>query len=332
MKLRRCLLLVLWILSLASISFFGGAVSYGVFFGVTLIPVASLLYIVCVYLRFKIYQEVGSRSMVCGRPESYFFILKNEDYFVYSSVSVRFFDNFSYVEELPGDVEYELFPGESFTYETRLVCKYRGEYEVGIKDVVVTDFLRLFRVRYENRGVVKALVRPRVVALEELKSIEEIPVALLKEISARTQQDILVRDYYPGDTPGQIHWKATAKAQKLMTRTRTGEEQQGVAILCDMTRYGRREEEYLPLENKLLEALLAWGIFLRVKIWDLTHIFRRGRRRAGRCRGFGTLTCFMGRRPMRSLTKRAISRSCWTRYGCGGCLERAGWCLWCCIS
>ena len=48
MRRRRLAFLCLWILSLAAISFFGGAVSYGFFFGMTLLPVISLAYIFCV--------------------------------------------------------------------------------------------------------------------------------------------------------------------------------------------------------------------------------------------------------------------------------------------
>ena len=69
--------------------------------------------------------------MVCGQPEDYTFILQNENFFAFSGVGVKLFSDFSYVEELPGDTEYELLPGDRFTYKTRLVCRYRGEYEVG---------------------------------------------------------------------------------------------------------------------------------------------------------------------------------------------------------
>ena len=63
MKIRRGILLVSWLLSLICISFYGGTVSYGFFFGVTLIPVISLIYLVFVYFRFKIFQELGTRNV-----------------------------------------------------------------------------------------------------------------------------------------------------------------------------------------------------------------------------------------------------------------------------
>lgn len=265
MRRRRLAFLCLWILSLAAISFFGGAVSYGFFFGMTLLPVISLAYILCVYFRFKIYQELGSRTMVCGEPVDYFFVLRNEDFFAFTGVSVRLFSDFSYVEELPGDVEYELLPGDSFTYETRLVCRYRGEYEVGVREVVVTDFLRLFRLRYANPGTVRAIVKPRVVRLTQLEGIEEFQAILQRETFSDTEPDILVREYAAGDSLKQIHWKATAREGRLMTRTRIGEEKSGISVFCDMTRFSGRAEEYLPLENRILEVLLALGFFFAGK-------------------------------------------------------------------
>lgn len=265
MRKYRILFLCLWILSLVSISFFGGAVSYGFFFGMSLLPAVCLIYISCVYFRFKIYQELESRNMVCGQPQDYHFILQNESFFAFSGVGVKLFSDFSYVEELPGDAEYELLPGDRFTYKTRLVCRYRGEYEVGIKEVTVTDFLRLFRVSYANPGVIKAVVRPRLILLKELKGMEEFQAPLQREALSGTEPDILVRNYAEGDSLRQIHWKSTARQGKLLTRTVVGEEKQGIVLFCDMTRFGRKAEEYLPLENRMLETLLALGYFFARK-------------------------------------------------------------------
>ncbi len=264
-KMYRMLVICLWVLSLVAISFYGGAVSYGFFFGMTALPFLLLIYIFCVYFRFKIYQELGSRDMVCGEPMEYFFSLENEDWFAFTGVGIRLFSDFSYVEELPGDEQYELLPGDKVTYETRLICKYRGEYEVGISEVVVTDFLGLFRIRYHNPGTIKALVSPKLVRLETLKGAEEFQLLRQRERAGDAEPDISVRDYIEGDSLRQIHWKAVARQGKLLVRTRIGQENQRISIFADMTRYGKKPEEYLPLENKMLEALLALGYFFASK-------------------------------------------------------------------
>ncbi len=274
MRIHRMVLLLLWIVSLVGISFYGGAVSYGFFFGVILLPVISLVYLALVYWRFRIYQKVDSRSMVCGQPMPYFFVLQNDDYCPFASISVRLFSDFSYVETLPDDTEYEVLHGDKYTFETRLVCKYRGEYEVGVKEIVITDFLRLFRLRYEIPGTIKALVEPRLVRVASLNNIEELAVLMQRNTSAGgTEPDVVVRDYIAGDALKQIHWKTTAREQKLKTRNRIGEEKQGIGLLLDTKRCSKDMRAYLPVENKMLEATLALGIFLAEHNMEFTAYY-----------------------------------------------------------
>ena len=261
MKVRRCILGGLWILSLTAISFYGGAISYGLFFGVTLIPVISLIYLLCVYSRFKIYQETAMRNLVCGKPTPYFFILQNEDWFAYTGISVRMHSSFSYAEETFESVEYELLPGDKITCSTNLVCRYRGEYEIGVKEVVLTDFFRLFRFRYAVSGQIQAEVSPKIVEVAELKSIADLPMSVLTATSGSTEPDIIVRDYVEGDSLKQIHWKATARERKLKVRLMTGKDDQRISILCDTRHYSEDKKMFLPLENKILETFLAVGCF-----------------------------------------------------------------------
>lgn len=262
MRLRRGILAVLWLLALVSISFYGGAVSYGFFFGVTLLPVVSAVYLALVYFRFKLYQKLESRNVVCGQQVPYFFVLQNDDYFGFTSVGVRLFSSFSFVEKLPDGIEYELLPGDRFTYETKLVCKYRGEYEVGVKEIVITDFLRLFQVSYRVSETIRAVVLPKIVRVGELRCIADVSAFLQRETyRSQTEPDTVVRDYVPGDALKQMHWKATARERKLKVRTRTGEEKAGITILFDTKRYARDNRIYLPLENKMLETLLALTVY-----------------------------------------------------------------------
>ena len=145
------------ILSLVAISFYGGAVSYGLFFACTLVPVISFAYLILVFFQFRIYQEIESRSIVCKQPMPYYFVLQNSTVFAFSSISAKLFSGLSFVMDMPDNEEYELLPGDRHTVQTKLVCKYRGEYEVGVKEIVITDFLRLFRFRYKVPGTIKAI-------------------------------------------------------------------------------------------------------------------------------------------------------------------------------
>jgi len=263
MKKRRIILLLIWILSLVGISFYGGPVSYGFFFAVTLVPVISVVYAVAVYWRFHIFQKIESHDIVCRQEVPYHFVLQNEDYFGFASIRVKMFDDFSTLQEMKEDAEYELLPGDRYVHDTSIICKYRGQYEVGIKEVHVTDFFRFFTFKYKNKDTIKALVSPRMISLEEVKGIGELIAHVQKENTRLdTEPDVVVRDYVSGDSLKWIHWKATAKEWKLKTRTRTGEEKQGVVLHFDDTRYSMNMQEYLPAESQLLETFLAIGLFL----------------------------------------------------------------------
>lgn len=263
MRMRRAVYGVLWLLSLVVISFYGGTVSYGIFFALTFLPFLLLLYIFCVRLRYKIYQEIGSRNIVSGQSVPYYFVLQNEDWFAFASIGISFYSDFSYVEELPEKMEYELLPGEKYRYETSFVCRYRGEYEVGIKEVTISDFLRLFRVRCAAKGIQKVIVAPKLIRIREIRSIADVSAMVQREVLKQAaQQDIVTREYVNGDALKQIHWKATARAQKLMSRRLIGEEKEGVLLYYDTKRYDEKPERFLPLENRLLETVLSLALFL----------------------------------------------------------------------
>ena len=147
MRRNRIIWLCLWVLSLVGISFRGGAVSYGFFAVLTLVPIISLLYLLAVYILFHVYQKVEQRYASVNEPVRYHFSLVNEYPLLFCGIRVNFFSSFSTITGLDSETEYELQPHTRIEKETNLICKYRGEYEVGIKEIEIQDFFRLFRIR-----------------------------------------------------------------------------------------------------------------------------------------------------------------------------------------
>ena len=275
------ILLALFALALVAISFFGGTVSYSFFFAVLLIPVICLIYLIIVLLRFRIYQEIGSRTIVSGDPVSYFFTLQNEDRLAFSSVRVRFYSDFSEIEKVPENPEYELLPNDRYTYETRLLCKYRGEYEVGVKDVILTDFLKLFRLRYRFPGAIHASVLPKIVEVSEISALKNLQAPILTErYDQVSEPDSVLRDYVAGDPLKLIGWKKSARAGKLKVRNLIREEPNGAALLFSARREdGEEPEAYIPAENKILELVIAIMLYAAGENIPLS-VFRTGKKSA----------------------------------------------------
>ena len=251
----------LWVLSVIGISFRGGAVTYGFFTALTLIPVISLIYLLAVYMLFHVYQELEQRFVAVNEPVRYRFALVNEFPIQFVSIRVRFFSSFSSITDLDDETEYELPPYSRIEKETRLICKYRGEYKIGIKEIEIQDFFRLFRIRYKNKECIHAVVRPQLIQTDSIGEIT-LSDAVRESQSSRSEPDILSREYISGDDPRFINWAQSARTGSLMTRILTGTHHQEVALLTDTFRGSSVQAQFLPAENKILEVTLAAAYYL----------------------------------------------------------------------
>lgn len=255
---KKIILLGLWIGSLVLISFYGGKISYGIFFALTLIPVVSLIYLVISVATFRIYQEIGSRTVVAGKRTDYYFKIKNTAPFVYSGIRVELFSDFFTVDDVPNNIEYELLPNEEIRFNTKLICKYRGQYDVGVSRVIFTDVFRIFRWKYKLMSTVCAIVNPNYVELNSLASVNRI-LALQANAQKKGYEfpDAIVRDYVPGDSIRHIHWKSTAKTGELKVRNFYDEDTKKIKLFFETKRFSSDSAVFLPMEDRLLSVMLS---------------------------------------------------------------------------
>jgi len=265
MKRNWLIFAVLWILSLVGISCYGGAVSYGLFAMLTILPGVCVVYLLCVFFFFRIYQEIDSRHLVANHSVPFLFTLMNEMHFGFVGIRVRFYSSFSSITGLDDETEYELLPMTGINKQTDLLCKYRGEYEVGIKQVELQDYFRLVRMSYHNREALRVIVKPDLIDLEGLRRVDVIRIMARDSRLRQTDPDILVRAYEPGDDVRRMHWAATARSASPMIRTSIGQQQEGISILMGTCRCSNDPKDYLPIENKMLEATLALAMFFAKK-------------------------------------------------------------------
>ena len=238
----------LFALSLVGISFYGGPITYGFFWTVLLIPIVSYLYILCVIISLKIYQRTDGRDMVSGTPSEFYITLQNEGWFSFSSLRIIFYSSFSTISDIDDGAVYELPPHSSIVKKTKLLCKYRGNYNVGIKKIVVGDFLGIFSFTYKIKEPLNVIVVPAMVQLTELGGSELLSDADRDNMQRKTEPDIPVREYADGDDMRFVNWKASAITQKLMVRQRRGEEKSGIAIIMDPGRYQNKMENNIPAD------------------------------------------------------------------------------------
>lgn len=151
------------------VSFRGGNISYLLFYFALLLPVLAFLYSLYVFNRFKIVQEV-SRVVVKAQEVPYRLLLANEDILPFTHIRLHFFSDM--VRMKPEDTGViSLLPHEEIRVDTKMYCKYRGTYPVGVKSVEITDFLGLFTIPYPMMSQIRLTARPRIIPMEQLKIV-----------------------------------------------------------------------------------------------------------------------------------------------------------------
>ena len=262
--------MILWILSLIFITVSGTQTAYGFFILLTMIPFLSLFYIFLVNHYFWIDQHINSHDLIANHRSDYRFVLQNDSFIPFSGIRVFFFPDYSSVSERDMRSEYELFFGGRIVKRDSLICHYRGEYHIGIKAVVIQDFFRLFSFTRDLKRPLFVRVKPDIIRLDDLRSNKETLNTLRENRFRRNVPDLLLRDYIPGDDLRFINWKVSAASQKLMMRQMNGEECQGIALIMDSCRYTEDPREYLPIENKILETVIALDLFFLQKAIPVT--------------------------------------------------------------
>lgn len=260
MRINRLICIAAIIGSGIFASYYGGNAVYALFYLTILTPIIAFLYTVYVYIRFRLYQEIGSHLITKGEWNNYSFVIANEDIITYRNIKVKFLSDKSTIEAANQSIEYSLLPNEKEKLETRIKCHYRGEYNVGVNQVEITDFLNLFTITYPMSSKLKACVLPRVVQIEQLaiappQADVKNPVRFSND--AQEELDTEMRKYNPGDSRKRIHWKASAKAGELLSRKYQYIPKAQTVVFMDLVKIRDEEIKVLSYEDKIIESVLA---------------------------------------------------------------------------
>ena len=283
MKRNRLILAAVILAAGIYASFFGGNFSYTLFYLTLIVPVLSLMYTLFVYLRFRLYQDIGERKVLKGELVPYAFTLSNEDAVSYTNIKVNFFKDKSYVSDTDGRTEYLLLPGQSDTLQTTLCCKYRGEYDVGVKSVEITDFLYLFSVTYPIYTKLNLTVLPRVFTLDKLVFSQDEQDPKKSRYRPRPEEEFLdvdVRKYAPGDSMRTIHWKVSARQNALFTRRVSDHPKTKVLLLLDLSPVHEKDLSKVIVEDQMLESALSIADYYKNHSTDVDVCYDQNGRQA----------------------------------------------------
>lgn len=163
-------------------------------------------------------------------------------------------------------------PKDESSMDLPLKIEKIGKYEVMINKVILQDFIGMlyFHVPVTSSCTVTALP-------EGSEAIDFEPGGFLSamsesEESGKKGSDFSevsdIREYIPGDRIRDIHWKLSAKAQKLMVKERVSVSGSEMVILMELSEDEKLSEDVLTGTYQIINAFMALNVQQRLMLWN----------------------------------------------------------------
>lgn len=149
-----------------------------------------------------------------------------------------------------------MMPQKGYEITDAMSCNYAGRMEVIVESFVVYDLFHLFYLKGLPCSDSGVIIYPQTENAKEEEifcCVEGFP----KDLESKTKgvdysADYEIREYIPGDEWKNVHWKLTAKKEKIMVRERHTSGKQKINLLLPLSM--DKEEN-----NRLVGALYYLG-------------------------------------------------------------------------
>ena len=240
-----------------------GQVSSAFFYTVLSLPPLSLCVALIMLAGFRFEQRIDRDTAAKGDTVTYWLVLKNKCPLLLPCVEADFYrDSPAFAEEfLPRRMA--VAPLANGSMELRLPCRYKGVYEIGLRQIRLRDYLGLFVFKQNVTAVCSLTVYPRIVPVNSFPLASgyigefQRPAERSRDITDNSSD---IRKYSSGDHLRTVHWKLTAKRDELMVRNYEQTSGATADIILDGSGLECGQWEAVILEDRLVESAvsLAW--------------------------------------------------------------------------
>ena len=149
------------------------------------------------------------------------------------------------------------FSKSEFVFNGHL--KYRGEYFLGLTSAELCDFLCLFRFKIKLTPTCRTVVAPRRLTIERSGSLCSDEDDSIRTETTFFENDSFssVREYMDGEPLRKVHWKLSAKQDKLMVKQSDRNLSSSAAVIIDASTSKAGTTEGECEVDAVLEASLA---------------------------------------------------------------------------
>ncbi|MDR3206861.1 MAG: DUF58 domain-containing protein [Oscillospiraceae bacterium] len=258
-RTRRLSYGCLFVAGFLQVFFFGGAVTYGLFFLVTLLPLASWGQAMLARRRTAVTQSLSAAATGKGVPVEQTVRVQNKNrWLTLPGLRLRF-SAAAAGEAAPFRLAAAVPPREKSEVSRPVSFPYRGRYEVPGPEVQTGDMLGLCWLSARSPAPATLIVCPRVHELRNCRLSIGQAAALPRPSEGSGDETTASSDsrkYQYGDPVNRVHWKLTARKNELITRLFEDEEEPELLVLLDV-RPPAVPAAALETADRLVECALA---------------------------------------------------------------------------
>lgn len=254
--------------------FSGNRIFYVLLISQVVLVICALVLNLWAAMTFTYLQRLSRETTLRGNPVNLTLEIHNEKPIPFPMMRIQVL-----LASEPGQqlLALNLPPKSHQTFELEMDCPYRGEYPVGMTIIDLLDIFGIIRLPFDMRllpyyRMPMLLVYPRLVLLPRL-NMPALDVQQFSRNQTLTENHdepfAMVRAYRPGDPGKQIHWKASLRQHKLMTRIYEQSSEHAVELLLDLRQPERPGEEASQAEDIFCECATALIYHLLKQNWLL---------------------------------------------------------------
>lgn len=259
------------------ISFRGGAFPYMIFYTVVALIPTAVFYIIYVHRHIRIYQEIEEHKVTKGEVVNYQLLVENTGFLPVVGMELFFEEELAEMKGIEEKRKIHIMPGEKVIIDSEMICRYAGNYYIGIKAFVFQDAFGLFMHRFSVKNGLRISVRPRITnKAEEALCFENLlnstEIKSMDRMDNTLEHDL--RKYQHGDSFKQIHWKNSAKKHELYVRN---PEPADILMITIIMEAGCRSEEFEALKRRdlFLEFAVSTAYYFCKQNKPVTFLYKK---------------------------------------------------------
>lgn len=260
MKGARIIYGLIFLAALNFVYFYGGIVPWTFFIIIICLPVVSYIYLVITYFSIRYYETTNSKNFIKGETIKYRCWFSNNIKFPLIYVKIYIQTPETVVSGTQDIIDTSIFSGKDRHLEYEIKCLYRGRYEIGIMRVEFRDFLNLFEMHLQKSNFISIVIYPRIKLSEEyVKEGMTLSDFRMSFFSRHKGEESIsnLRDYSYGDSSRLIHWKLTARMNKLIVVDKESAFDSRVVLAIDLRKSNLPVSKKVIYEDRLIEEVVA---------------------------------------------------------------------------